>query len=149
MRCTEISELKSATLRSHNEVNVPPACSPFTRVPQGLFLPLVQLMWCFSMVGMFGCWGCAAGAAGVGATTQLTYRIAQYDANWFPLGVALWSVVLIMGSEAAFLWEFQAAWRSAFTFLAALATLYYLYKSVRVHSLVLYALWGVACERCQ
>lgn len=101
------------------------------------------------MVGMFGCWGCAAGAAGVGATTQLTYRIAQYDANWFPLGVALWSVVLITGSEAAFLWEFQAGWRSAFTFLSALVTLYFLYKSVRVHSLVLCASRGVACRGCR
>lgn len=82
------------------------------------------------MVGFFGCWGCAVGAAGLGASTQLTYRIAQFDANWIALGVALWSLVLIMGSEAAFMWEFQAWWRSATTFFAGLTTLYYLYKSV-------------------
>lgn len=82
------------------------------------------------MVGTLGYWGCAAGAAGIGATTQLTYRIAQFDANWFPIGVALWSLVMIVGSEAAFLWQEQSAVRSLATLLPGLATMWLLYKSV-------------------
>lgn len=97
---------------------------------QGLLLPLLQLLWCFGMVGTFGCWGCAAGAAGVGATTQLTYRIVQYDANWVPLGLALWSVVVIVASEMAFLWREQAVIRSLATLLPAIATMWFLFKSV-------------------
>lgn len=97
---------------------------------QGLFLPLIQLLWCFGMVSTFGCWGCAAGAAGVGATTQLTYKIAQFNANWLPLGVALWSLVLIVTSEALFLWQDQTVVRSLATLLPALGTMWLLYKSV-------------------
>lgn len=97
---------------------------------QGLFMPLLQFLWCFGMVGLFGCWGCAAGVAGVGASMQITYRIAQFDANWLPLGVALWSVLFIMASEILFLWQAQMAIRSLVTFLAGLATLLFLYKTV-------------------
>lgn len=99
-------------------------------VKQGLFLPLIQLLWCFGFVNVFGCWGCVGGAAGIGATTSLTYRIVQFDANWIPLGVALWSLVLIVASEAAFLWQEQVALRSMATLLPALVTLWFLYKSV-------------------
>ncbi|CAM9670968.1 unnamed protein product [Pylaiella littoralis] len=97
---------------------------------RGLFLPLIQLLWCFGFVNVFGCWGCVGGAAGIGATTSLTYRIVQFDANWIPLGVALWSLVLIVASEAAFLWQEQVALRSMATLLPALVTLWFLYKSV-------------------
>lgn len=110
---------------------------------QGLFLPLLQLTWCFSMVGLFGFWGCAAGAAGIGASTSFTFKIAQFDANWIPLGVTLWSVMLIMGSEAAFLWEEQAFWRSATTVVTGLATLYYLHKSVSLQHWCLISLYGM------
>lgn len=99
-------------------------------VAQGLLLPLLQFLWCFGMVGSFGWWGCAAGMAGVGATMQMTYRIAQFDANWLPLGVALWSVLFIMASEILFMWQTQMALRSLVTFLAGLATLSFLYKTV-------------------
>lgn len=67
----------------------------------------------------------------MGATTHVTYKILQYDANWVPLGFALWSLVFIVGAEVAFLWQWQAALRSAVTLLLALATLWALYKSVR------------------
>ncbi|CAM9376033.1 unnamed protein product [Ectocarpus sp. 12 AP-2014] len=97
---------------------------------RGLFLPLIQLLWCFGFVNTFGCWGCLGGAAGIGATSSLTYKIVQFDANWVPLGVALWSLVLIVASEAAFLWEEQAALRSMATLLPALVTLCFLYKSM-------------------
>lgn len=100
------------------------------RVEQGLFLPLIQLLWCFGFVNMYGCWGCVGGAAGNLATTSLTYRISQFDANWVALGVALWSLVLIVASEAAFMWQEQVALRSAATLLPALLTLWFLYKSV-------------------
>lgn len=99
-------------------------------VEQGLFLPLIQLLWCFGFVNTYGCWGCVGGAAGIGATTSLTYRISQFDANWVALGVALWSLVLIAASEAVFMWQEQAALRSAATLLPALLTLWFLYKSV-------------------
>ena len=100
---------------------------------QGLLLPLIQMLWCFGMVNLFGCWGCVAGAAGVGATTQFTYKIAQFSSNWLPLGVALWSLVLIVCSEAAFLWGDQAVLRSAATLLPAIATMWLLFKSVGLH----------------
>lgn len=107
-------------------------------VEQGLFLPLLQLLWCFGFVNTYGCWGCVGGAAGIGATTSLTYRISQFDANWVALGVALWSLVLIVASEAAFMWQEQVALRSASTLLPALLTLWFLYKSV---SLVCFCFW--------
>eukprot|EP00903_Cladosiphon_okamuranus_P009592 g9131.t1 len=97
---------------------------------RGLFLPLIQLLWCFGFVNVYGCWGCVGGAAGNLATTSLTYRISQFDANWLALGVALWSLVLIVASEAAFMWQEQVALRSAATLLPALLTLWFLYKSV-------------------
>lgn len=90
----------------------------------------MQLLWCFGSVNVFGCWGCVGGAAGVGVSTSLTYKIMQFDANWIPLGIALWSLVLIVGSEAAFLWQEQVALRSMATLLPALLTLWLLYKSV-------------------
>lgn len=111
----------------------PPLYPRFLVMPvaeQGLFLPLIQLLWCFGFVNTFGCWGCLGGAAGIGTTSSLTYKIVQFDANWVPLGVALWSLVLIVASEAAFLWEEQAALRSMATLLPALVTLCFLYKSV-------------------
>ena len=86
------------------------------------------------MVNIFGCWGCVAGAAGVGATTQFTYKIAQFGANWLPLGVALWSLVIIVFSEAEFLWREQAVLRSAATLLPAIATMWFLFKSVGLHA---------------
>lgn len=99
-------------------------------VEQGLFLPLIQLLWCFGIVNSYGCWGCVGGAAGIGATSSLTYRISQFDANWVALGVALWSLVLIVASEAAYMWREQVALRSATTLFPALLTLWFLYKSV-------------------
>lgn len=77
-----------------------------------------------------------AGAAGVGATTQFTYKIAQFDANWLPLGVALWSLVIIVCSEAVFLWGEQSGLRSAATLLPAIATMWLLFKSVGLHAFV-------------
>ena len=74
--------------------------------------------------------GCGAGVAGIGATTHVTYKVFQYDANWVPLGFALWSLVIIVGAEGAFLWREQAAVRSVMTLSLALITLWALFKSV-------------------
>lgn len=89
------------------------------------------------MVGSFGYWGCAAGAAGVGATTQLTYKIVQFDANWVLLGVAVWSVVFIVVSEAFFLWKEQSVLQSIATFVPAMVTMWLLCKTVSLFQLLL------------
>ncbi|CAN0384379.1 unnamed protein product, partial [Discosporangium mesarthrocarpum] len=98
---------------------------------RGLLLPLLQVMWWFSMVGTLGClWGCTAGLLGLGASSRLVHNIFSFDANWFPLGVALWSTLLIIGSDVWFLGGRQDGFRTAMCLVPGLLTLWFLYKSV-------------------